>query len=338
MPQSDAPKASQVGNTNLNADDAVSQDSQITPLNDWDLGNVLYTQDIPAVPANKQAELDACIENINSYLVFELARVEEQVQSKLKDGALPDDDSVASKSKRISYRFKVITAYRLKSPWLSSMGSLKNTATVSATEDKINEIIMNNIVGIASSNLSKSPNVVDLVKHKGDVHFIKARQIDQTVQPHVFSLIEYRYDEVSQSIVVSIKMFHFQVTLKETQDPAPPKSRGGRLLSKLSSTLRGDEEETPDEDIPHAVAPPRGKYYEATIEYSSSTVAFNFGQWNPEAVIKAVSPELLDVGKKIFEGNRNRLLPVKSGPVKSGPVKSGPVKSGPVKSETVKSE
>lgn len=84
---------------------------------DLDLANIRYIHNIPIVPANMKPQLDARIESISAWLAWELTRVEDMVQRKIKAGDLPTDDSVASKLKRMSYRSKVITYTRMSSPW-----------------------------------------------------------------------------------------------------------------------------------------------------------------------------------------------------------------------------
>lgn len=86
-------------------------------VSDLDLANILYIQNIPHVSADKKAVLDARIESISLWLAWELTRVENAVNGKVKSGDLPGDDSVASKSKRTTYRCKVVDAYRGQSTW-----------------------------------------------------------------------------------------------------------------------------------------------------------------------------------------------------------------------------
>lgn len=95
----------------------ISPEVDYSTVSDLDLANILYIQNIPLVSAEKRGDLDARIESINLWLAFELTRVENAVNSKVKTGELPGDDSIASKSKRTSYRSKVVDAYRRQSPW-----------------------------------------------------------------------------------------------------------------------------------------------------------------------------------------------------------------------------
>lgn len=84
---------------------------------DLDLANLLYVQQIPSVPDAKKTALSARMKSIESWLAWELTKVEEQVDNKLKSKQLPDDSSVGSKSKRTAYRSKVVSYFRNESPW-----------------------------------------------------------------------------------------------------------------------------------------------------------------------------------------------------------------------------
>lgn len=84
---------------------------------DLDLVNILYVQRLPSVPDAKKAALSANVESISLWLAWELTKVEEQVNGKINGKQLPNDASVASKSKRTAYRCKVVDYYRNESPW-----------------------------------------------------------------------------------------------------------------------------------------------------------------------------------------------------------------------------
>lgn len=84
---------------------------------DVDLTNILYIHNIPMVPANMRPELDARIKSITSWMAWELTRIEDAVQDKIRDRDLPMDDSMASKLKRMSYRSKVLDYTRRVSRW-----------------------------------------------------------------------------------------------------------------------------------------------------------------------------------------------------------------------------
>lgn len=84
---------------------------------DLDLANILYVQHLPSVPDVKKAALSANVKSINLWLAWELTRVEDQLNGKIKSEQLPNDASVASKSKRTAYRVKVLDSYRNGTPW-----------------------------------------------------------------------------------------------------------------------------------------------------------------------------------------------------------------------------
>lgn len=84
---------------------------------DFDLANLLYVQNIPYAPAKYQETLQENVKSINQWLSWELKRVEDTVNDKIKSGALPKDDSIAAKFKRTSFRIKVMDVIRKDTPW-----------------------------------------------------------------------------------------------------------------------------------------------------------------------------------------------------------------------------
>ncbi|OHF04271.1 hypothetical protein CORC01_00610 [Colletotrichum orchidophilum] len=248
---------------------------------DLDLANILYVQNIPVVPDTKKNELDACIKSINSWLAWELTRVEKQVENKIKSGELPGDESIASKSKRTAYRSKVVSATRELSPWLPMVSTITKTSTTTAGEDKISLWVLHSILG--ASGISDSPQALNVVKAMG----AGFHALEQTVQPHVFYVIEYGHDTVSDIIVASIKSFIFKVQLTETSAPAPTPAGKG-LLSRGKSAVT-----------------PQGKLYAAAIEYINTSVNFDFNQWNQAAPQDEAS---YAVGKQLVPQKQLRLL------------------------------
>ncbi|KAK3321812.1 hypothetical protein B0H66DRAFT_638340 [Apodospora peruviana] len=334
MSESDVLQPSQVEKpTSQDVGDAPSQALDFPCGSDWGLGNILYIQNAPIVPAEKQAELDGRVQTINTWLVWELAKVEEAVQGKLESGALPGDDSVPSKSKRIGYRIKVVDAYRGGSPWLTGTSTATQSTSLVMTEDEVNSTVQKNIISAAASQGLQPQKLVKTVD-LGDLGFDKKDQISHTVQPHVLYSIGYQYDAVANTIGVSIKTFYYNVTLKETAAPAPPKSKpthnsnsnnnsGSGLLGTMEkigskigdvvqdlagdqaasqATTASSEEKGGLGGQTHVAppAPPKVKYYEAKIDYINTSVTFNFDVFNPKQVATGVSAEFLGLGKQIL--------------------------------------
>lgn len=113
--------ATESNDTSIMAAPPVDEPSY-SDTNDFDLANLLYVQNIPDAPEEYQASLQANVKSTNSWLAWELTKVERAVAEKLQlkpDGTspLPRDNSLVSKYKRTTYRTKVLDAWRKDAPW-----------------------------------------------------------------------------------------------------------------------------------------------------------------------------------------------------------------------------
>ncbi|KAF5024530.1 hypothetical protein F66182_3293 [Fusarium sp. NRRL 66182] len=75
--------------------------------NDYGTPNLLFFYYTPTIPSDKQDELAAVQKDFYSWNAWELAVAESQLQTQLKKGTLPSDDSTESREKRATYRAKV---------------------------------------------------------------------------------------------------------------------------------------------------------------------------------------------------------------------------------------
>ncbi|KAI8676000.1 hypothetical protein NCS57_00503000 [Fusarium keratoplasticum] len=249
---------------------------------DVDLANILYIHNIPIVPAKMKPELDARIKSINSWLAWELTKVEDKVQDKINDGELPKDDSMVSKLKRTLYRSKVVSYNRRVSPWLvAAPDTPTQSSRTSAGEDKINLAVAHSILGAFGT--PSSPQVLNVLKA---VSF-GFNGLVRTAQSHVFCVIDYDHDTIRETITATIKTFFFNVTVTETQASSSHPARGG--FSHRNN----------------AFAPPDAKFYEAQLEYTHSEAYFEFGRWDDNAPKEAT---YFALGKQVLAQRQLRLL------------------------------
>ncbi|KAM0224747.1 hypothetical protein ACHAQD_001541 [Fusarium lateritium] len=232
--------------------------------NDFDLANLLYLQNIPNVPAKYQEAVQANAKSVNQWLAWELSRVETTVNSKLKTGALPKDDSLASKFKRTSFRIKVVDVLRKDTAWLAVSGIDSKTIKLTNTEDKLGMAILHAILGIGQ--FTKSEPALNVIKALG----YGFHENSGLVQPHAFYLIDHPIDQVQQTSGPVIKTFTFNVTVTKVQAQLPdPKHKD--------------------------VKEPEKQSFEAVISYTLSTANINMDLWNRS---KALDGEDYLAGKK----------------------------------------
>ncbi|EEU38850.1 uncharacterized protein NECHADRAFT_83168 [Fusarium vanettenii 77-13-4] len=239
---------------------------------DVDLTNILYIHNIPMVPANMRPELDTRIKSITSWVAWELTRIEDGVQDKIRDRDLPMDDSMASKLKRMSYRSKVLDYTRRVSRWLvENLNPVTHSSQVSEGEDKINLAVAHSI--LEAFGTPSSPQVLNVLK--------------ATTQPHMFCVIDYDHDTIRETITATIKTFFFNVTVTESQDPSSHPARGN--FSHRNN----------------AFAPPEAKFYKARVEYTHTEANFEFRLWSENAPEEATRYAL---GKQVLAQRQLRLL------------------------------
>ncbi|KAJ4384398.1 hypothetical protein N0V85_008338 [Neurospora sp. IMI 360204] len=257
---------------------------------DLDLPNILYIQNIPIVSAEKNAELNARIKSINSWLAWELTRVEELVQTKIKSSELPADGSVDSKSRRTAYRHKVVSNHRGGSLWITKSSTQNSVSETVVAEDNINQTVARIILRTLGTDISDSPQVLTVAKAVG----ASFSGLAQTVQPHVLHLIDYYHDTVRDTIAASIKSFYFKVSLTETVAPAPPPVKGSGILGGIV----GGHDKAP-------AAPPKGKFYKVSVEHTTTSSGFDFDLWDKHDPKDEVRYAL---GKKLLAYKQLRLL------------------------------
>ncbi|RTE83265.1 hypothetical protein BHE90_002210 [Fusarium euwallaceae] len=243
---------------------------------DVDLANILYVQNIPIVPTKKKDELDARIKSIETWLAWELTRVEDALQNKMQRGDVPKDDSMDSKLKRMSYRSKVLTFERERQRWLHQIsGSGTHKSQTSAWEDKINLAVTHSILDAFGT--SNSPQILNVLKAVGSGF----NGLVQTSQSHVFCVIDYTNDTMLDQITATVKTFFFNVTVREGRGPS---SHPGRR-------------------DPFATREP--KFYEAEVIYTHSGTSFDFGLWDQTAQMVATHSAL---GNQVLAHRQLRLL------------------------------
>jgi hypothetical protein len=176
------------------------------PTTDLDLTNIFYFSEIPEDQQEQSDDLKSLLSTIEDWKAWESTKCEQAVQSKISSKALPSDLSVASRSKRIAYRAKVLEYIRKQSPWfvqsiwilhlLNMLTRIVNVDTgitekVSVPDTQpVNLAVVNTLIDIEPL----APNLPyrNFLKAVGAAFSFEV----ELVQPYYHTVIGFQYDNV----------------------------------------------------------------------------------------------------------------------------------------------
>jgi hypothetical protein len=84
----------------------------INVTNDYGTPNLLFFYHLPLFSEEKEDSLAALLKDCRAWNAWELCQAENELQTQLQKGTLPNDDSVRSREERTAYRAKVIAYMR----------------------------------------------------------------------------------------------------------------------------------------------------------------------------------------------------------------------------------